>query len=164
MRGGPGFPPLPEIPMIDEPVPDLTTRLRTGLWAGFATAWKLVRVTFPIYVGMELLKRTSLLPLLGEFFAPGMGWFGLPGEAALAFLAGGLINLYAAIAVLVPLSLSPSQVTLCGLMMGIAHNLVLEGAVLSSTGTRGGILTACRLLLAVAAGLIVSVAYRAAAS
>ena len=36
--------------------------------------------------------------------------------------------------------------------MGIAHNLVLEGGVLSSTGARGGILTLCRILLAVLAG------------
>jgi hypothetical protein len=37
-------------------------------------------------------------------------------------------------------------------MMGIAHNLVLEGGILSSTGARGGVLTLCRILLAAVAG------------
>jgi hypothetical protein len=39
-------------------------------------------------------------------------------------------------------------------MMGIAHNLVVEGAVLRSTGARGGALTAFRVVLAAAAGLL----------
>jgi hypothetical protein len=39
-------------------------------------------------------------------------------------------------------------------MMGIAHNLVVEGAVLSTTGTRGWVLTLCRLAIAGAAGLL----------
>ncbi|MBW2474168.1 MAG: hypothetical protein JRE56_06180 [Deltaproteobacteria bacterium] len=81
-----------------------------------------------------------------------MGLFGLPGETAFAFIAAALINLYAAIAVLAPLDLTPWQVTQCGVMMGIAHNLVLEGGVLNSTEARGGILTLCRILLAVIAG------------
>jgi hypothetical protein len=39
-------------------------------------------------------------------------------------------------------------------MMGIAHNLVVEGGVLSTTGTRGWVLTLCRVALAGAAGLL----------
>ena len=87
-------------------------------------------------------------------YAPVMGIFGLPGEAAFAFVAAFLLNLYAAIAVIVPLHLTPFQVTQCGLMMGIAHNLVVEGGVLSTTGARGGVLTLCRLVVACAAGLL----------
>jgi hypothetical protein len=83
-----------------------------------------------------------------------MGVFGLPGEAAFAFVAAFLLNLYAAIAVIVPLHLTPFQVTQCGLMMGIAHNLVVEGGVLSTTGARGGVLTLCRLAIACVAGLL----------
>ncbi|GEM_PF-4074919 len=67
-------------------------------------------------------------------------------------LLRGLINLYAAIAILATLDLTPWQVTQCGIMMGIANNLVLEGGVLSSTGARGGVLTLCRILLAAVAG------------
>jgi len=138
----------------EEPVPDIPARIRAGLAAGFRTSWKIISVSVPLYVGMALLNGTPVLELLGEVFAPVMGLFGLPGEAAFAFVAAFLLNLYAAIAVIVPLHLTPFQVTQCGLMMGIAHNLVVEGGVLSTTGARGWVLTVCRLVIACAAGLL----------
>ena len=135
-------------------VPDVPTRIRTGLYAGLKTSWKMIAVSVPLYVGVTLLKGTPVLDLLGRVFAPWMGIFGLPGEAAFAFVAAFVLTLYAAIAVMVPLQMDPFQVTQCGLMMGIAHNLIVEGGVLSTTGTRGWVLTLCRVALAVAAGLL----------
>src|SRR5512143_3230298 len=137
-----------------DPIPDSPTRVRTGLMAGFRTSLKIIKVSVPLYVAVTLLKETPFLEVLGKVFAPVMGSFGLPGEAAFAFVAAFLLNLYAAIAVIVPLHLTPFQVTQCGLMMGVAHNLVVEGAVLSTTGARGGVLTLCRLVIACAAGLL----------
>lgn len=137
-----------------EPIPDIPTRIRTGLSAGFGTSLKIIKVSVPLYVAVTLLKGTPFLDLLGKVFAPVMGIFGLPGEAAFAFVAAFLLNLYAAIAVIAPLHLTPFQVTQCGLMMGVAHNLVVEGGVLSTTGARGGVLTVCRLVIACAAGLL----------
>ncbi len=141
---------------MDAPVPDIRTRLRDGFAGGIATSWKLLKVMLPLYVAMDLLKGTAAFGALGAAFAPAMGPFGLPGPAALAFVAGFLLNLYAAIAIIVPLHLNAWQVTQCGLMMGIAHNLVVEGAVLRSTGVRGGLLTAARIVIAAAAGLAFS--------
>jgi len=137
-----------------ERIPDIPTRIRTGLVEGFRTSWKIVLVSVPLYVAVTLLKETPLLEALGRVFAPSMGIFGLPGEAAFAFVAAFLLNLYAGIAVIAPLHLDTFQVTQCGLMMGIAHNLVVEGGVLSTTGTRGWVLTICRLATAAAAGLL----------
>ena len=137
-----------------ETIPDVPTRIRTGLSAGVRTSLKIIKVSVPLYVGVTLLKETPFIGLLGKAFAPVMGIFGLPGEAAFAFVAGFLLNLYAAIAVIVPLHLTPFQVTQCGLMMGVAHNLVVEGGVLSTTGARGGVLTLCRLAIACVAGLL----------
>jgi hypothetical protein len=142
----------PAVPL--EEVPDIPTRIRTGLAGGARTSLKIIQVSVPLYVAVTLLKETQVLDLLGKVFAPLMALFGLPGEAAFAFVAAFLLNLYAAIAVIVPLHLTPFQVTQCGLMMGIAHNLVVEGAVLSTTGTRGWVLTLCRLAIAGAAGLL----------
>ncbi|HEX9850071.1 nucleoside recognition domain-containing protein [Candidatus Deferrimicrobium sp.] len=138
----------------EEPIPDIPTRIRTGLSAGLETSLKIIKVSVPLYVAVTLLKETPFLGVLGKVFAPVMGIFGLPGEAAFAFVAAFLLNLYAAIAVIVPLHLTPFQVTQCGLMMGVAHNLVVEGGVLSTTGARGGVLTLCRLVIACAAGLL----------
>ncbi|MEW6721249.1 MAG: nucleoside recognition protein [Thermodesulfobacteriota bacterium] len=147
--GGPATTAVP-----GEPVPDIPTRIRTGLVAGFRTSLRIIWVSVPLYVGVTLLKGTPALDLLGGVFAPWMGVFGLPGEAAFAFVAAFLLNLYAGIAVIVPLNLDSFQVTQCGLMMGIAHNLIVEGGVLSTTGTRGWVLTFCRLVIAAAAGLL----------
>ena len=135
-------------------IPDIPTRLRVGFHSGVQTTWKLVKYVIPLYVVVELLKGTDFLATLGGLFAPAMQLFGLPGEAAFAFLAAWTLNLYAAIAILVPLELSPWQITQCGLMMGIAHNLLLEGGVLKSTGARAGVLTLCRIIIAIVAGLL----------
>jgi hypothetical protein len=141
---------------VNEAVPDIPTRIRTGLAAGLQTSLKLFKFVLPLYVLVDLLKGTPVIDLLGSLFAPLMTLFGLPGEAAFAFIAAFLLNLYAAIAIMAPLDLTPWQVTQCGLMMGIAHNLVIEGGVLRSTGARGGLLTACRLVIATVAGLLLS--------
>lgn len=134
-------------------VPDIRSRLATGLSGGFRTALKIARITFPIYVAVDLLKTTTpAVDALGRLLSPAMTLFGLPGETAFAFVAAGLLNIYAGLAIIVPLRLDPFQVTQCGLMMGIAHNLLLEGGVLGSTGTRGTLLTLVRIVLALLAG------------
>ena len=142
-----------------EPIPDIPTRLRTGLYSGLQTSFKLLKFVLPLYIVVDLLKATPLVEHAGEFFAPMMHLFGLPGETAFAFIAAFTLNLYAGIAILVPLELSSWQITQCGLMMGIAHNLILEGGVLKSTGARAGILTLCRLLIAVICGLALTGAH-----
>lgn len=135
-------------------IPGIGERLRRGVFGGLRTSLSIVRITFPLYVAVDLFKGTEAVRALGAFFSPAMGLFGLPGEAAFAFVAAFLLNLYAAIAILVPLGLSPFQVTQCGLMMGIAHNLLVEGGVLRSTGTKAGVLTLFRVGAAVSAGLL----------
>lgn len=144
-------------------IPGYRVRFRTGLLQGLLTTWKIARVTLPLYIAVDLLAKTPALPALGRFFAPVMALFGLPGESALAFLSAFLLNIYAAIAVIAPLKLTAFQVTQCGLMMGIAHNLVVEGAVLRTTGARGGILTLFRLLLMVVAGIGLNLVHKALA-
>lgn len=135
-------------------VPGIGERLRRGVSGGLRTSLTIVKITFPLYVAVDLLKGTEAIRALGEFFSPAMGLFGLPGEAAFAFVAAFLLNLYAAIAILVPLGLTPFQVTQCGLMMGIAHNLLVEGGVLRSTGTQAGVLTLFRVVASASAGLL----------
>jgi len=145
---------------VAETIPDIPTRLRTGFVGGLQTSLKLIKFVLPLYVAVDLLKKTPVIDVLGELFAPLMQLFGLPGEAAFAFIAAFLLNLYAALAVMAPLDLTPWQVTQCGLMMGIAHNLLVEGAVLGSTGARGGVLTLCRLLIAGVTGVCLEIAHR----
>lgn len=141
-------------------VPDIRERLKTGFNSGVQTSWKLIRYVIPCFIVIDLLKGSLLLEQLGTLFRPAMQLFGLPGEAVFAFLAAWLLNLYAAIAILVPLELDSWQMTQCGLMMGIAHNLLLEGGVIKSTGTRAGVVTLGRVILSFIAGLLFFGAHR----
>ena len=133
-------------------IPSIGQRVRDGVVDGWWTVFKMIKFVLPLYIIVDLCKTYGLIDSLGAWCSPMMSLFGLPGETAFAFVAAALVNLYAAIAILGPLDLTPWQVTQCGVMMGIAHNLVLEGGVLSSTGARGGVLTLCRVLLAMGAG------------
>ena len=135
-----------------EQVPPILERLRAGVIDGWWTVFRMLKFVLPLYIIVDLCKAYGLIDSLGQWCTPFMALFGLPGETSFAFIAAALFNLFAAIAVLAPLDLTPWQVTQCGVMMGIAHNLVHEGGVLSSTGARGGILTLFRILLAVLAG------------
>ncbi len=139
---------------MSQPIPDIPARIRTGAADGLRTSFKLFKFVLPLYVAVDLLKGTAAIEVFGAAFFPVMKLFGLPGEAAFAFIAAFLLNLYAAIAIMVPLELTPWQVTQCGLMMGIAHNLIIEGGVLGSTGARAGVLTFCRVGIAALAGLL----------
>jgi len=126
---------------------------RAGLQKALRTSWVLVRVILPTYVAVDLLKATPVLSALGRAFSPLMHPLGLPGEAAMALVLGCLVNLYAAVGILAPLNLTAGQVTLCGLILGVSHSLVLESAVLKTIQTRYLLLTAYRLLLALLLGL-----------
>jgi hypothetical protein len=141
------------------PAPPLLLCLKTGLASGWQTSLKLIKFVLPLYVAVDLLKATPLMRALGELFAPLMGLFGLPGETAFAFIAAFLLNIYAALAIIAPLDLTPWQVTQCGLMMGIAHNLLVEGGVLRGIGTSGALLSGLRLVIAAVCGLLLHLAH-----
>ena len=84
--------------------------------------------------------------------APLMAAFGLPGEAALVLVLGMSINIYAAIAACAGLALTAGQATTIALVLGFAHNLYVESAVLLRLTPRGGAWIALRVVAALVAG------------
>ena len=72
---------------------------KAGLVSGLSTSWTLLKVMVPTILLVQLLKVTGLLDLLALAAAPMMSLFDLPGEASLVLITGGLVNIYAAIAV-----------------------------------------------------------------
>jgi spore maturation protein SpmB len=105
---------------------------------------------------VSLLKLTGILDLLGRITAPFMSLFGLPGEAALVLITGGLVNIYAAIAVAVNVPLTAKGMTVVAIMVLIAHNLIVETAVQSKSGSPASLMLLSRLVAAVLAGLFFS--------
>lgn len=137
-----------------ETIPSIPVRIRTGLKLGWRTSSKLLCIILPFYVAVQLFKDSPIVVHVANYFVPLMDLFGLPGEAAFALVIGGLLNIYAAIAILATLNLDPWQVTQCGLMLGLAHELVIEGGVMRSTGMRAIFFTLMRVAMAVVCGIL----------
>jgi spore maturation protein SpmB len=128
--------------------------LRRGGVSGIFTSWTLLKVMIPTMVLVQLLKVTGLLGSIASMGAPLMGLFGLPGESSLVLITGGLVNIYAAIAVAVNIPLTAKGMTILAIMVLIAHNLIVETAVQSQSGTPAWITLPVRLTAAVFAGLL----------
>ena len=132
------------------------TLLSSGLKSGLTTSFKLIRIIIPFYFLIEWLKLTPFLGWLGHLLAPVMKLWGLPGEAGFVLVTGNFVNIYAAIAVMIPLHLSVPQITILGLMIGISHSLLVETAVLREANAPALRLTLIRLVCSGVAGWLLN--------
>jgi hypothetical protein len=132
------------------------TALRRGLRRGVHACWVLFRISIPTYVAMDVLQRLGVIDAIGRFCGPVMGFFRLPGEAAVAVLLGLTVNVIAATAALGALGLSSGQILTLGLMIGLAHALLVETAVLKAAGGPAVKLLIYRIVIAVVVGFVAS--------
>lgn len=123
-----------------------------GVREGLRVAGRLLVVILPLYVVIDLLKETPLVTGIATLFAPFMRAMDFPGEAAIPFAIAGLNNLYAAIAAAASLGLDGRQMTILGITLGISHNLIVEGGVLTRAGTKGILLTVYRIVASLVVG------------
>ncbi len=136
------------------------TNLKNGLKNGLSVSIKLIKTIIPFYIAIDLLSHTQLANVIGNFLSPFMKPFGLTGKMAVAIISGYLVNLYAAIAALVPLHPTWQQVTIVGLMTGISHNLIIEGAILHKTGTNAFFTILFRVTVSIIAGFALAEYFR----
>jgi len=134
----------------------IVEHFKNGFNSGIKISKKIVIFTFPFYIAVDLLKQLNILKYFDAIFSPVMKLFGLPGEASIGILSGMLLNLYAAIAALTPLELTAKQMTVAGLFLGIAHNLVIETVVLSRTGIKASVVLFTRISVAFIAAFLVN--------
>ncbi|HHV94083.1 MAG TPA: nucleoside recognition protein [Firmicutes bacterium] len=130
-----------------------------GLKNGIETIWELAKVVVPVTLAVTVLKETGWLGLLAGRLEPLMSLLGLPGEAALAVVIGYFLNIYSAIAVILALDLTAQQITVLAVMLGICHNLLVEGAVTAKTGVKPLPLALLRIGVSILAGLGVNWAF-----
>jgi hypothetical protein len=130
--------------------------IRTGFFSGVFTSWDLLKVMIPTMILVQILKVTGLLSSMAAAAAPLMDLFGLPGESSLVLVTGGLVNVYAAIAVAVNIPLTAKGMTILAVMVLIAHNLIVETAVQSQSGTPAWITLPVRISAAIFAGLLIA--------
>ena len=136
-----------------ETVKRVALSVRRGVFSGVFTSWDLLKVMIPTMVLVQILKVTGLLSSMAAAAAPLMDFFGLPGESSLVLVTGGLVNVYAAIAVAVNIPLTAKGMTILAVMVLIAHNLIVETAVQSQSGTPAWITLPVRISAAIFAGL-----------
>lgn len=120
--------------------------VKTILW--------LLRLMIPISFGVMLLDYSGILLIIADFVAPFMQLLGLRGEAALVLLTGALLNIYSAVAIIQTIEFSMREITIMGLMILIAHSLIMESAIQKKTGSNPLWMTALRILAAIAGGLL----------
>lgn len=114
----------------------------------------LMKIIIPVYTVVYIISLTPLLKMFGDFLAPAMKFFGLPGESALAIILGNFINLYAAIGVIPQLHLNGQQITTISLMLLTSHSQILETSIFLKLKTRYLFLLLIRLLIAAIVGYI----------
>lgn len=82
-----------------------------------------------------LLQYFGVIEWISELLTPVFSSFGLPGEAALAYVSGYFVNCYTAMAVMSTLELSMREATILAVMVLCSHNMIVETTVQAKTGS-----------------------------
>ncbi|NLL43876.1 MAG: nucleoside recognition protein [Firmicutes bacterium] len=128
-----------------------------GTKTGLQTTWELAKVVVPTAVVVAVFRASGLLDVITAFFAPYMGFFGLSGEAAIVLFSGYFINLYAAAGSIMALNLSISEITICAVMLGFCHSLLVELPISQKAGSPMGYIFIIRLACSLAVGWLLGV-------
>ena len=105
----------------------LPSTKKTALW--------MVKITVAVSFAIMLLGHFGVIEWISKVLSPVFIHFGLPGEAALAYVSGYFVNMYSAIAASVTLDLGPRAMTIMGVMALCSHNMIVESAVQHKTGS-----------------------------
>ena len=137
----------------------LAHSLTAGLKNAFSVLWLLAKVMVPATLAVTFLDRTGWLTRLAQAFAPAMAWLGLPGEAAIALVAGNLSSMYAGVGAMAVLELSAKQRLILAAMLMLSHSLPQEGAIVAQAGGEVATVIAARLLTAGVVGLALNLLF-----
>jgi len=137
----------------------LAEPIKKGFIKSLQLLWLLVKIIVPVSCIVAILDFYGIIELIAGYFSPAMSLFGLPGEATIALLLSFFVNFYAALGVITTMSLSPQQITILAVMIGICHELPVETVVCSYTGLRIPVSAALRLTTALVAGLALNYIY-----
>lgn len=105
-----------------------------GLVKGVRGYFWLLKVMLPVSLATALLDFSGWLNGLDFLLAPLMGLIGLPPHAALPILVALTAGIYACIAVMAALPLTPEQMTVVTVFVLIAHSLPQEAAIQARSG------------------------------
>jgi spore maturation protein SpmB len=136
----------------------LAGSIKNGFISGLGTCWFLIKIIIPVYLFITVLKNTPAMDWLTKAFAPLMGVFHMPGEAAVPIISGMLLDEYGVIAAIKAVGLTGFSVTVVALMTLIAHSLIVEAAIAKKMGLSVTFFTLYRLIASILAGFALSLA------
>ncbi|TDX48937.1 nucleoside recognition domain-containing protein [Orenia marismortui] len=131
--------------------------IKRGVKKSWNTYLSLIKIIIPIYILVTFLKHTGIISYIANFFSPLMKLVGLPGEAVVALLTGYLLNIYGGIAVIASLDLGAREITILGTMLGLAHSLIIEAAIIKKIKVKLFPLVSLRVGLSLLAGIILNI-------
>jgi Nucleoside recognition. len=109
---------------VKEVIPSTT---KTCIW--------LLKITIGVSILILVLRYLKILPWFSNAISPLFNYIGLPGEAALSYVTGFFVNVYAAIPVAVSCNLDVRSLTILSVMILCSHNMITETAVQKKTGS-----------------------------
>lgn len=127
--------------------------LKQGTISGLRRGWHsflwMMQIIVPISFLTTLLAWSGWLNHLDGMLQPAMRLINLPATAALPLVIGMLTGIYGGIAAMVSLPLTREQMTLIGIFILTAHNLVQEGIIQGKSGIHPVKATFCRIGVAI---------------
>ena len=130
--------------------------IRQAVPRAMKTIWWIFKITATVSFIMFLLKYTGILTWIATAVSPVFHIFGLPGDAALAYVSAYFINIYSGIAVISTLDMTVRQITILGTMNLAAHAMVAETAIQKKTGTPIKHMVIVRTLASITLGIVMN--------
>lgn len=109
--------------------------VRSATPSALKTIWWLVKIMVGVSFAIMLLQYFGVIQWISELLTPVFSSFGLPGEAALAYVSGYFVNCYTAMAVMSTLELGMREATILAVMVLCSHNMIVETTVQAKTGS-----------------------------
>lgn len=109
--------------------------VRSATPSALKTIWWLTKIMIGVSFAIMLLQYFGVIAWISELLTPLFSSFGLPGEAALAYVSGYFVNCYTAMAVMSTLELSMREATILAVMVLCSHNMIVETTVQAKTGS-----------------------------
>jgi hypothetical protein len=108
--------------------------IQKSMQSAIHSALLVLKLIVPLFILAEILLYLDVLKYIAFIFEPITNILDVPKEASIGIAAAMFFNIYAGLAFLAPLQLSPYEWTILGTFLGIAHSLVVENAVMKKIG------------------------------
>ncbi|MBM7867647.1 nucleoside recognition domain-containing protein [Heliobacterium gestii] len=132
---------------------DIGAALLMGAQNAFYQVGKMALILIPIIVFLEILRDLHIVQRGSRLFAPVMGIFRLPGEAAVPMVVGLVFGILYGAGVLIQAgkdgSLNAKEMTVIGLFLSLNHAIIEDPLLFTMLGANYLLMQALRLVASV---------------